>query len=253
MTSIICSALCFVRDSTNPERRSHFITESQLPRCYRRRPAIRVRNHATPSCNATGLVLASRPGLTLPSAAGIRIVWSVALPNSDIAVMRLACINKISMSTSFITPILGLDVWSVGIPQSMMLVDPSTRNATIRFRALEGYVTYGVDNRVDVSFALPKGMSGAPLVFVHGKEEYVGGVLVGQSRVELVEDQFSEIVEEGKPTYQEKVARVDYTASAEILTPHEHFRAPQFGTQTLAELIRSEIAWGKSAPPSKQL
>jgi hypothetical protein len=52
-------------DSTSSQK-------SQLPHCYRRRPAVRVRSHATPSCNATGLVLASRPGPTLPSAAALK-------------------------------------------------------------------------------------------------------------------------------------------------------------------------------------
>jgi hypothetical protein len=65
--------------------------------------------------------------------------------------------------------------------------------------------------------------------------------LIGQTRGELVEDQIEERSIEletgGISIEREKIARVEYTARADMLYPHKVLRLPEFGGLTSSELI----------------
>jgi hypothetical protein len=96
---------------------------------------------------------------------------------------------------------------------------------------------------VAASFPLPSGMSGSPAITTTAGIDSVRGVLVGQTRSEIVEDLLHEVTEttaNGKSVYIEKVARVEYVARIDALWHHRDHRAPEFGGQTFAELVAGE-------------
>jgi hypothetical protein len=168
-----------------------------------------------------------------------RAEWHVTLPKSDIAVLSLVDIDNPTFRVDLRELYLGEDVQTTGLAEGLQI--PRGKGFELIQRTLKGYVTHGRRVHVDLSFALPKGMSGAPLLVRSGEQVRVVGVMVGQTRVELVEDQIEERSEDlstgTKRIERERVARVEYTARADMLYPHSDLRLPEFGGFTFAELI----------------
>jgi hypothetical protein len=172
------------------------------------------------------------------------LLWKVILPGSDMAVIRV----NISASACFLTrfgPIdLGQDVETSAIPESMLITDPTGKTG-IRMRIAKGYVSHGDGDSIAASFALPKGMSGAPLIVTEGDLQFVSGMFVGQSRGEEIEDQITDVSDEGpqgRHTLIERVSRVEYFARGELLARYADFAAEEFGGATLQRLITQECA-----------
>jgi hypothetical protein len=90
------------------------------------------------------------------------------------------------------------------------------------------------------SFALPKGMSGAPMIVTEPEHQFVAGVFVGQSRGEEIEDEIIEVID-GATTHTERIARVEYFARCDLLAPHRNFVASEFDGLALEALIAKEI------------
>jgi len=185
-------------------------------------------------------VRAALPSPTRPMNAH-KLLWNVVLPGSDIAVIRLAIPTSACFVTRFATIDMGQDVETNAIPQSMLVTDQEGKTG-IRLRVMKGYVSYGDKNSIAASSALPKGMSGAPLIVTETDVQYVAGVFVGQSRGEEIEDEITDVSDDGVRTHSERVSRVEYFARGELLARFADFAAPEFGGATLKQLIKLEIA-----------
>ena len=169
------------------------------------------------------------------------IKWSVRLPESDIAVMRVDVPGSPCFRTHFSEFMLNQEVRTTGIAEHMLETD-STGKTEIFKRSARGYVAYGRRKWVAANFALPAGMSGSPAVVTKADVDYVAGVLVGQIRSEIVEDFLSDVTETtatGKSVYVEKISRVEYMSRIDVLAHHGDHIAAEFGG-TLAELIARE-------------
>jgi hypothetical protein len=170
------------------------------------------------------------------------IKWSVQLPNSDIAVMRINTPLSPCVRTQFSEFKLNQEVRTTGVAECSF--ETEAGGATNIFqRSARGYVAYGRRKWVAASFPLPAGMSGSPAMITASGLDCAAGVLVGQMRSEIVEDLLTEITEttaSGKNVYVEKVARVEYTSRIDALWHHRDHKAPEFGGLTLAGLVARE-------------
>jgi hypothetical protein len=170
------------------------------------------------------------------------VKWSVQLPDSDIAVMRLDTPLSPCVRTSFAEFKLSQEVHTTGVAECMF--EAEAGGATnIYQRSARGYVAYGRRKWVAASFPLPAGMSGSPAMIAASGLDYAAGVLVGQMRSEIVEDLLNEVTEttaSGKSVYVEKVSRVEYTSRIDALWYHRDHRAPEFGGKTFSELVAQE-------------
>jgi hypothetical protein len=125
----------------------------------------------------------------------------------------------------------GTDVMVIGMPKH------SVGRSGLEMRVLKGHVT-GVYDRLELSFAVPAGMSGAP-VFVG---ETVIGYATGRVRSEAIEDQTEELV-----TVADNVEKIRLQTTSSIiyygLAKEFHalrdIRDPALSNQTLLELIRT--------------
>ena len=172
------------------------------------------------------------------------ILWSVRLPQSDIAVIRVGVPSSQCFLSRFDKVVNCEDVETTGLPQSMFESDGfgATR---VDIRCARGYVSHTRGNSIAASFSLPKGMSGAPLIRNSADEDFVVGVFVGQTRGEEIEDLVEETTESGPGGTHvrvERVARVEYFARGELLQPFADFAAGEFGGLTLSKLIASETS-----------
>lgn len=164
--------------------------------------------------------------------------WSVELPNSDIAAMRVQTLSP-SFEVAFREVDLGEELQTISIPDFLMETDAAGSTQFI-YRAARGYVAQGVKKSVMANFALPAGMSGSPAIVARGDFHQVFGVLVGQTRSEIVEDQLEEVTEagvNGTVTRVERVARAEYLARIDLLNRYKDFVAPEFEGMTLSQLI----------------
>jgi hypothetical protein len=173
----------------------------------------------------------------------MKLLWKVALPDSDIAEIRVEVPNNRCFRTSFEVPVMGQDVETTAIPESMLVKDSSGKTK-IGMRVAKGYFSHGDDATLFASFALPKGMSGAPMIVTESDKQFVQGVFVGQSRGEQIEDEIID-VRDLSPTethrHTERVSRVEYYARGDLLAPHRHFAVPKVGDLTLEALIAKEV------------
>jgi hypothetical protein len=139
---------------------------------------------------------------------------------------------------------MGQNVETTAIPESMLLTD-SGGKTKIQMRITKGYVSHGADGWVAANFALPKGMSGAPLIVTNPDSQFVAGVFVGQNRGEEIEDQIEEVTDESasaRHTHVERVSRIEYFARGELLAAFADFIAPEFEGVSFKDLILREIA-----------
>jgi hypothetical protein len=172
------------------------------------------------------------------------IAWSVCLPGSDIAVMRVGVAEAACFPLAFDSLASGQDVETTAVAMSLSETDASGRTR-VALRCAKGYVSHGGLGWIAASFALPKGMSGAPLIANIGADEFVTGVFVGQMRGEEIEDLVEEVVDAGpgeRRTHTERVARVEYFARGELLQPHKDFSSPAFEGLPFWELVRRDVA-----------
>jgi hypothetical protein len=156
----------------------------------------------------------------------MNLLWKEALPGSDIAVFRVQVPGNSCFRTRFAVPLMGQDVETAAIPESMLIRDASDNTAMF------------------ASFALPKGMSGAPMIVTDANKQYVEGVFVGQSRGEEIEDEIVEVADtspDGTHRHTERVSRVEYFARGDLLLPYQDFIAPKFDGLTLGALIAKEL------------
>ena len=173
-----------------------------------------------------------------------RVTWVVELPRSDLLVMRVNIPDCACFATRFQKLPMGLDVETAAIPETMLETD-ATGRTEILMRAAKGYISYARAGWIAASFALPKGMSGAPLIVTTDEAQFVAGVFVGQTRGEQIEDLVEEVIEtDGGRTVTrvERVDRVEYFARGELLEPYGDYRHAEFGGMTLSELIARDIA-----------
>jgi hypothetical protein len=194
--------------------------------------------------NAAGLDLcAALPTPDGPMRAQ-KVLWKVALPESDIAVIRVQAPANSCLATRFAVPVMGQDVQTTAPPEAMLLTDSSGRTK-IQMRVVKGYFSHGDDVTMFASFALPKGMSGAPMIVSEQDLQFVAGVFVGQSRGEEIEDEILEVADVS-PTesrrYTERISRVEYFARGDLLARYKNFIAPEFDGLTLEALIEKEVS-----------
>ncbi len=104
----------------------------------------------------------------------------------DLCSIRVAIDKTEYFSCDFSGLDSGEDVWSVGIPEHELW-----EKGKKQMRTLKGHISFAMDRFVELSFHVPKGMSGSPLLV--GKS--VKGVLIGNWRSEQLEDRIEEIVE----------------------------------------------------------
>jgi hypothetical protein len=102
----------------------------------------------------------------------------------DIAVLKVAFSPKKYLPVSFEPAHMGEDVMAIGIPEH------SVSGPHKEFRCMKGHVTFA-PTLLELSFPAPRGMSGSP-VFRGSK---VVGVLCGNARSEVMEDQIDEQTE----------------------------------------------------------
>jgi hypothetical protein len=105
--------------------------------------------------------------------------------------------NFLPISTNVVNP--GDDVTSIGIPTHRV------HGPHLELRVLKGYVT-GVYGRLELSFPVPAGMSGAPLFM----GQHVVGYATGRVRSETIEEQTEEII---KVTNDKEEIRLTSTSS----------------------------------------
>jgi len=179
----------------------------------------------------------TNPGFVSP------VEWVVPLPNSDIAVVRVGLDEEAPcFDVHFRDLLLGEDIQATGLAEC----DMETGADGVRYmlqRCARGYISYGRDSWGAASFPLPAGMSGSPALSYGNGVDQVVGVFVGQKRGEVIEDLLEEVTEAANGnqiTRVERISRVEYFARVDVLAKHKNFRAPQFGTLTLAELINAE-------------
>lgn len=184
----------------------------------------------------------------LPTASGPmtahNLQWIVPLPESDIAVVRVNTPTSTCFASRFESPVMGQNVETTAIPKSMLSTDPGGKTK-VQMRVTKGYVSHGADGWVAASFALPKGMSGAPLIVTNPDSQFVAGVFVGQNRGEEIEDQIEEVTDKSaseRHTHVERISRIEYFARGELLASFAGFIAPEFGGFNLKDLIMREIA-----------
>lgn len=190
-----------------------------------------VRAALPPTAGGTGAMLAQS------------LLWRVALPDSDIAVVRVNVSDSACFATRFIAPVMGHDVETAAIPESMLVRD-SAGKTKIQLRVAKGYVSHGDDKSIFASFALPRGMSGAPVIVTEPDAQFVAGVFVGQSRGEQIEDEIVEVADigaGGTHRHTERVSKVEYFARGDLLAPFNGFTAPEFDGLTLEALIAKHI------------
>lgn len=171
------------------------------------------------------------------------IRWKVSIPNSDISVVRLDADQTPCFAVRFQTPLMGQNVETTAVPESMLETDAAGRTR-ILMRCAKGYVSHGMDGWIAASFPLPRGMSGAPVIVTEPDAQYVAGAFVGQLRGEQIEDQIEDIVDEGPGGYRihrERIARVEYFARGDLLAMHRNFTAPEFQGLTLEQLIAHDL------------
>lgn len=193
---------------------------------------------------APGLALAA----AIPSLEGRlvphKIVWSLGIPTADIAVIRTELVDSAAYFCKFETVDPGSELETVGVPEWMIRADDRGGHR-LSLRTLKGYVQYSENASVHASFPLPKGMSGAPMIIDDGLEQFVAGVMVGQSRGEQMEDQWEEATEEsnGRTVVRRtEIHRIEYSAVAHLLGPYREFTTSEFGRYTLWQLIKVENA-----------
>jgi hypothetical protein len=171
------------------------------------------------------------------------LLWRVQLPKSDIAVIRVQVPQNRCFATRFTNLVMGQDVQTTAPPASMLVTDP--RGGTIiQMRVVKGYVSHGNNESIFASFALPKGMSGAPIIVTDQNSQFVAGVFVGQNRGEEIEDQITDVSEVGPGAtriHTEKVSRIEYFARGDLLLRFKDFVAPEFEGLTLKTLIAREL------------
>jgi hypothetical protein len=172
-----------------------------------------------------------------------QLEWTTELPGSDIAVARFMVCNSPCFETQFRELDLGEDMHTTGVAECMLETEADGTTRILQ-RTAKGYVAYGKRTWVAVSFPLPAGMSGSPAVCTIDGFDHVVGVLVGQTRTEIIEDLIEEITEAtpGRHTTRvERVSRVEYVSRVELLAQYKDYKAQEFGGITFGELIANEI------------
>ena len=106
-------------------------------------------------------------------------------PN-DVCCLHVAIDRVDHFSCSYAGLHPGEDVWSVGIPEHELWEKGKKQT-----KVLKGHVAYAATTLVELSFPIPKGMSGSPVLV--GQDVF--GVLIGNWRSEQLEDRVEEIVE----------------------------------------------------------
>lgn len=171
------------------------------------------------------------------------LLWGAVLPNSDIAIVRIAVEQSTCFAVRFQEVLAGENVETTAIPESMLKTDEEGRTQ-VSLRCVKGYVSYGFDDRIFASFPLPRGMSGAPVIVNADRAQFVAGVFVGQHRGEQIEDSFEEVIEGAageRRTQVERVSRVEYFARGDLLVRHRTLRVKEFDGMNLEELIAAEV------------
>ena len=123
----------------------------------------------------------------------------------------------------------GTDVEVVGIPSHEVVGQGK------EMRLLKGHVTF-VHSRLELNFAIPAGMSGAP-VFVNGK---VAAYATGRVRSESIEEQTEEVVKLTNSVEQIRIhttSSVIYYGTAYPFEALRDLRDPIIEGQTLLEFI----------------
>jgi hypothetical protein len=77
---------------------------------------------------------------------------------------------------------MGQDVETTASQNSMLIIDAGGKTK-VQLRVVKGYVSHGSDETVFANFALPKGMSGAPMIVTdrQSAHELPDGLDVGVS------------------------------------------------------------------------
>jgi len=139
------------------------------------------------------------------------------------------------------------DVVAYGYPTTAQNVTPD--EFWMYGRGFKGYVHREVKrdqfpgekhpDSIETSFAMPCGLSGAPLFIPGQHRDTVVGVCVGVNRGETVESAFEEVDEHGE-TYREKRIRFEEYGLANDIRPLFNWKPASFHGRTLLELSTGE-------------
>lgn len=114
-----------------------------------------------------------------------KVFSHVRIPSLDIAILKIDNIKSKKFNISYEELKMGTpDVFSIGFPWYSIWGEP------FEVRFLKGYITR-VTKYYELSFAIPRGMSGSPLF----REDKLIGVLVMNAKSETLEDEVSEIIQ----------------------------------------------------------
>ena len=144
------------------------------------------------------------------------------------------------------------DVAAYGYPENAVTGHPGSLFMTTRCH--KGYIQRllaAVDKMpnptppaFELSFLLSRGISGAPLFLQRAGTPEVIGVCVGTFRSEIVEDTYTEILEDGK-TYKETTLSVEQYGIAQDLRPLHDWKPKLLSGKSVIEVSND---WIKKAP-----
>ena len=180
----------------------------------------------------------------------IEIVTQAAKP-SDVAVGRIVgqktqAMFRFNPSKHYHPP---KDVQATGYPNSAVSNDLDQWRPDVRF--LKGSIVRRVPAgnflmqshaaTFELSFAIPRGISGGPLYVVRGRAFEVIGVCTGNHKSELTDFEHTEIDEVGQSKFREKKVRVEQYGLAEELRELAQWAPESLGGQVLAEAFRPTL------------
>jgi len=159
-----------------------------------------------------------------------RILASAQFGNLDIAVIKVENIESRFLPLSFESVSMAEDVCTVGLPLHLLW------NQGIEVRALKGHVTR-VGHFLELSFAIPSGMSGSPVL----AGNRVIGVLQGNCKAETLEDRIEELVQQSPDREVRRIQEIRAVINYGLATPLQPMRMVKheiFGELTFEEFIR---------------
>jgi len=139
------------------------------------------------------------------------------------------------------------DVATMGYPLNAVSGEPDALMFNLRVH--KGYIqrvlppgTLRLANNpesFELSFLLCKGLSGAPIFIHSGEKDFVIGVCVGSARTETLENEFSEIQENGD-VYKEKIMKIEEFGIANDIRPLLSWKPSILSGKSLNCLINSD-------------
>jgi Trypsin-like peptidase domain len=163
----------------------------------------------------------------------LRLITKAAVFDSfDVAIIRVDTPNAYCLPISDEQIHAGTDIEVIGIPSHEVF----GQGKEMRF--LKGHVTF-VHKRLELNFAIPAGMSGAP-VFVNGK---VVAYATGRVRSESIEEQTEEVLKLTNSVEQIRIhttSSVVYYGTAYPFDALRDLRDPVLEGKTLLEFIANQ-------------